>query len=105
MHGLLTGKYSNTVEFPKGDFRENIGAFRDIDVINLFQKNTELLKNRFKNHPNPVVHGVIDTLVSDSKNSCVLLGQRNKKQVEVASSLGETVSDNDRKWIKSIYRN
>jgi len=105
MHGLLTGKYSNTVEFPKGDFRENIGAFRDRDVINLFQKNAELLKNRFNNHPNPVVHGVIDTLVSDSKNSCVLLGQRNKKQVEVASSLGETVSDNDRKWIKSIYTN
>ena len=105
MHGLLTGKYSQPAEFSKGDFRKNIGAFKDESVINLFQKNAEQLREKFKDHPNPVMHGVIDTLVSDSKNSCVLLGQRNISQVEAASSLGQLMSDSDVKWVKSIYKN
>ena len=105
MHGLLTGKYSQPAEFSEGDFRKNVGAFKDESVINLFQKNAEQLREKFKDHPNPVMHGVIDTLVSDSKNSCVLLGQRNTGQVEVASSLGKIISDSDIKWVKSIYTN
>ena len=105
MHGLLTGKYSQPAKFSEGDFRKNVGAFKDESVINLFQKNAEQLREKFKDHPNPVMHGVIDTLVSDSKNSCVLLGQRNTGQVEVASSLGKIISDSDIKWVKSIYSN
>ena len=105
MPGLLTGKYSQPAEFSKGDFRKNVGAFKDESVINLFQKNAEQLREKFKDHPNPVMHGVIDTLVFDSKNSCVLLGQRNADQVEVASSLGKQISDSDIKWVKSIYTN
>ena len=105
MHGLLTGKYSQPAEFSEGDFRKNIGAFKDESVIKLFQKNAVQLREKFKDHPNPVMHGVIDTLVSDSKNSCVLLGQRNISQVEAASSLGQLMSDSDVKWVKSIYKN
>jgi aryl-alcohol dehydrogenase-like predicted oxidoreductase len=105
MHGLLTGKYTQPSEFSEGDFRKNIGAFKDESIINRFQKNAEQLREKFKDHPNPVMHGVIDTLVSDSKNSCVLLGQRNTGQVEVASSLGKIISDSDIKWVKSIYTN
>ena len=105
MHGLLTGKYSQPAEFSEGDFRKNIGAFKDESVINLFQKNEEQLREKFKDNPNPVMHGVNEKLFSDSKNSGVLLGQRNIGQVEVASSLGEPVSDSDIKWVKNIYTN
>jgi len=105
MHGMLTGKYTQPTEFPDGDFRTNIDAFKNESVINHFQKNAEKLREKFKDHPNPVMHGVIDTLVFDSKNSCVLLGQRNADQVEVASSLGKQISDSDIKWVKSIYTN
>ncbi len=103
MHGLLTGKYSQPAEFPEGDFRKNISAFKDESIINLFQKNAEQLREKFKDHPNPVMHGVIDTLISDSKNSCVLLGQRNLKQASAASSLGQPVSIDDTAWIKGLY--
>ena len=105
MHGMLTGKYTQPTEFPDGDFRTNIDAFKNESIINRFQKNAEKLREKFKDHPNPVMHGVIDTLVFDSKNSCVLLGQRNAGQVEVASSLGKQISDSDIKWVKSIYTN
>jgi hypothetical protein len=42
-------------------------------------------------------------LLYDSENSCVLLGQRNENQVEVASSLGEQLSREEVHWIKQLY--
>ena len=68
------------------------------------KKNADLLKERFANHPHPVMHGVIDTLISDSKNSCVLLGQRNVEQVEVAATLGGLLSSKDINWVKDLYQ-
>ena len=103
MHGLLTGKYSSPATFEPGDFRENIGAFKDQAVIDKIKENTELLKNRFSDHPNPVMHGVIDTLISDSKNSCVLLGQRNQLQVDVALALGDPLNKSEIDWVKKLY--
>jgi len=104
MHGLLTGKYVEPVDFPEGDFRKNIKAFQDRDIIRLFQTNAERLKTKFDKHPNPVMHGVIDTLTSDSKNSCVLLGQRNESQVETAKTLGVLIEEEKVAWVKGLYR-
>ena len=104
MHGLLTGKYSKPVTFEEGDFRENVGAFKKRTVIEKMRKNATLLKKRFNNHPHPTMHGVIDTLISDSKNSCVLLGQRNSDQVNTAKSLGVTIAEEDIVWVKSLYK-
>ena len=104
MHGLLTGKYSKPVTFEEGDFRENVDAFKKRSVVEKMRKNATLLKKRFNNHPHPTMHGVIDTLISDSKNSCVLLGQRNSDQVNTAKSLGITMSEEDVIWVKSLYR-
>ena len=104
MHGLLTGKYSKPTEFSVGDFRKNIVAFKNKDVISLFQKNAKKLKEKLYEHPHPVIHGVIDSLISDSKNSCVLLGQRNANQVAVASTLGRLISEENVSWIKNIYK-
>lgn len=104
MHGLLTGKYAQPADFPEGDFRKNISAFQDKSIISLFQKNAELLKNKFNEHSNPVMHGVIDALASDSTNSCVLLGQRNENQVEIATSLGQLIEKKNVNWIKDLYQ-
>ena len=104
MHGLLVGKYSKPTEFPEGDFRKNIDAFKDESVINLFQQNAKKLRERFEDHPNPIMHGVIDTLIADLKNGCVLLGQRNVGQVEIAATLGIPISENDTEWVKSLYK-
>ena len=41
------------------------------------------LENRFSNIDNPVLHGLINSLLIDSKTGCVLLGQRNEEQVNI----------------------
>ena len=69
------------------------------------RKNAKLIKKRFKDHPYPTMHGIVDVLISDSKNSCVLLGQRNKHQVSVAQTLGETMNKKDIEWVLSLYKN
>ena len=104
MHGLLIGKYSKPAEFPEGDFRKDIGAFKKEPVISFFQENAKKIRKKFTDHPNPVMHGVIDTLIYNLKNSCVLLGQRNVEQVEAAATLGVSVLEKDAEWIKGLYK-
>jgi hypothetical protein len=47
---------------------------------------------------------VIDALIYNLKNSCVLLGQRNAEQVKTAATLGVSISENDIEWVKSLYK-
>lgn len=104
LHGLLTGKYSKPATFGAGDFRDRTEAFKDQKIIDKMQRNSDLLKQKFHDHPEPVLHGVVDVLLSDSKNSCVLLGQRNKQQAERAITLGEILDQADIHWIKKLYK-
>lgn len=103
-HGLLSGKYSEPPSFKDGDFRTNVDDFQNQDIIDQIKNNADVLRDKFSSHPNPVMRGVIDVLLSDSKNSCVLLGQRNADQVNIASSLGNILPDEDVKMIKELYR-
>ena len=103
-HGLLTGKYKNPATFDRGDHRSGIKDFANQAIIDKMQQNKNLLEKRFANHKHPTMHGVIDALFNDSSTACVLLGQRNIKQVEVASTLGNLMSDEDSQWVKSIYK-
>ena len=103
MHGLLTGKYLEPATFDKGDFRNNVKAFKDQGIIDKIKENAHFLQERFSNHPNPVLRGIVDTLLSDSSNSCVLLGQRNVDQVNIATTLGESLSEEDANWVKQLY--
>ena len=104
MHGLLSGKYSKPAEFKSGDFRDRVQAFKDQDILDKMRENADRLNERYSDHPYPVMRGVIDTLISDSKNSCVLLGQRNTDQVHVAKTLGESMTSEDVNWVKELYR-
>jgi hypothetical protein len=65
--------------------------------------NADMLKEQFSDQPYPVIHGVIDTLISDSENSCVLLGLRNITQVETAQTLGVAMPSEDVNWVKQLY--
>jgi len=104
MHGLLTGKYMKPCTFKSGDFREGVDAFKNPVIIDKIKENANRLRERFSDHPNPVMRGVIDSLISDSQNSCVLLGQRNPSQVAVAKTLGESMSLEDVNWVKELYK-
>ena len=102
-HGLLTGKYSKPTTFETGDFRSTVKDFANQELIEKMQINKNLLETHFRNHPNAVMHGLIDSLLTDAPTGCCLLGQRNITQVEVASSLGEPLSHTDSNWVKSLY--
>tara|TARA_Y100000588_G_scaffold111098_1_gene121819 strand:- start:158 stop:805 length:648 start_codon:yes stop_codon:yes gene_type:complete len=103
-HGLLTGKYDKPVKFGDGDFRSQISDFSDEKIIKLMQKNKKLLEEKFSDHSHPVMKGIIDSLLYDAPSGCVLLGQRNVDQVNIAVTLGGILSKNDVEWIKSLYK-
>ena len=103
-HGLLTGKYKTTAVFKDGDHRSGIKDFQNKNKIKKIMLNCEKLEKKFFHYENPIMHGIVNALFFDSPTGCVLLGQRNIKQVETASSLGEILSEEDTNWVKSLYK-
>ena len=103
-NGLLTGKYSEPPIFKEGDFRLNISDFQDIDLLKKLQNNKQKLEEKFLEHPQPVLHGLLGALLTDSPTGCVLLGQRDVSQVNAAAELGETLTEKDADWVKKLYR-
>ena len=91
-HGLLTGKYKKPPKFKDGDYRKNVEAFNNQEIIDLLLMNKEKLSDRFSNHSQPVMHGLISPILEDAPTGCVLLGQRNEEQVVKASQLGGFIS-------------
>jgi aryl-alcohol dehydrogenase-like predicted oxidoreductase len=102
-NGLLTGKYDKPPVFKEGDFRLNVPEFQDKDLLIKLQDNRLKLAGKFSNHPQPVLHGLLGALLSDSPTGCVLLGQRDVVQVKAAAELGEALNDSDAAWIKNLY--
>ena len=49
------------------------------------------------------MHGIVNALFNDSPTGCVILGQRNIKQVRIASSLGGILPQEESDWIKALY--
>ena len=103
-HGLLTGKYKTTAVFKDGDHRSGVKDFQNKNKIKKIMLNCGKLEKKFPHHENPIMHGIVNALFFDSPTGCVLLGQRNIKQVETASSLGEILSEEDTNWVKSLYK-
>jgi len=103
-HGLLTGKYKSPPQFKDGDYRKNVEAFNNQEIIDLILLNKEKLNDRFSNHLQPVMHGLISPILEDAPTGCVLLGQRNEEQVVKASQLGGAISKEDAEWVKKLYK-
>ncbi len=102
-NGLLTGKYDKPPVFKEGDFRLNVPEFQDTDLLIKLQDNRLKLEEKFSDHSQPVLHGLLGALLTDSPTGCVLLGQRDVNQVNAAAELGETLSENDAAWLKRLY--
>jgi myo-inositol catabolism protein IolS len=103
-HGLLTGKYTKPAQFEDGDFRSREKGFSDMEFLQKMLDNKAKLDGRFSYCINPVMHGVVNALFSDSPTGCALLGQRNVDQVEAATTLGDLLSNEDSDWVKNLYR-
>jgi len=104
-HGLLLGKYDQPVEFGEGDFRAGIADFRNAEAIARYKRAAAAVREKFRaENAEPVLHAVIGGLLTGNPTACVLLGQRNAKQVAAASAAGEALSENDAQWVREQYR-
>jgi len=103
-HGLLLGKYDAPRTFEAGDFRSNVDDFRDAAVIERMKRAAAAMRTRFAAHPEPVLHAVTGALLTGNPTATVLLGQRNPRQVEAASRVGEGLGAEEAGWVRGVYR-
>lgn len=103
-HGLLLGKYDHPVDYGEGDFRSGVADFQDPEAIARYKRASAATRERFASHPEPVLHAVVGALLTGNPTACVLLGQRNAKQVAAAASIGEALSREDADWVRTQYR-
>ena len=103
-HGLLLGKYDQPVSYGEGDFRSNVDDFRSAEAIARYKKAASEVRKRFGNRAEPVLHAVIGALLTDNPTACVLLGQRNPKQVAAAAAVGEALTREEAEWVRGLYR-
>ena len=102
-HGLLLGKYDKPVEYGEGDMRSRVREFRDPAFLARMKSAAASMRERFSDQPEPVLHAVLGALLTGNPTACVLLGQRNAKQVEAAAKVGEALSLEDAKWVVEKY--
>ena len=103
-HGLLLGKYDAPQAFAEGDVRSNVEDFRDAAIIERMQRAAAAMRARFAGHPEPVLHAVTGALLTGNPTATVLLGQRNPRQVEAASRVGEALTPEEAAWVRGVYR-
>jgi len=102
-HGLLLGKYEQPTEFPPGDFRQNVPQFADPQALARLRRAADGARRLFPAHPHPVLHAVVDALLTGTRNACVLVGQRNPRQVAAAATLGEPLSAEQAAAVARLY--
>jgi aryl-alcohol dehydrogenase-like predicted oxidoreductase len=103
-HGLLLGKYDHPVTFEAGDFRSGVADFQDAAAIERYKAASAEMRRRFPDQPEPVVHAVVGALLAENPTACVLLGQRNPKQVAAAAAVGEALSHENADAVRGAYR-
>lgn len=103
-HGLLLGKYDAPQNFGEGDFRSNIADFRDAEVIARMKRAAAAVREKFAAHPEPVLHAVTGALLTDNPTATILLGQRNRRQVDAAAAVGDALSASEAEWVRGVYR-
>jgi len=98
-HGLLLGKYDQPHQFEEGDFRRNVAEFTDATFIERMKRASSIVGEKI-----PVLRAVTQSLLSGNPSACVLLGQRNPKQVAAAAAAGEALTAEEAAWVRAVYR-
>jgi aryl-alcohol dehydrogenase-like predicted oxidoreductase len=103
-HGLLLGRYETPQSFEAGDHRNRVPGFRDEAVLAQLRRCRQRVEERFAAHPEPVLHALVDSLLSDAPSACVLVGMRRPGHVEAAAALGSPLAADDVAWVRDLYR-
>lgn len=98
-HGLLLGKYDAPHQFEEGDFRRNVPEFLDVQFIERMKRASATVAAKM-----PVLRAVTGALLVDNPTACVLLGQRNAKQVAAAAAAGDALTKDEAEWVRRAYR-
>jgi aryl-alcohol dehydrogenase-like predicted oxidoreductase len=101
-HGLLLGKYDEPPRFEPGDMRRRVAGFGDRATLARLAANRALLEERI-DHPQPVLHALVGSLLEDSPSGSVLLGQRRPAQVDSAATLGAPLDTATATWVRRLY--
>lgn len=102
-HGVLLGKYDQPQVFEDGDLRNQVPEFSDAGRLAHFRRVAAEMGRRYPDHPQPVLHALVDALLADSPTGSVLLGQRNRAQATAAATLGEPMSVDEALAIARLY--
>ena len=97
-HGLLLGKYDAPHQFEEGDFRRNVPEFLDPKFIERMKRASSTVAEKM-----PVLRAVTGALLVDNPTACVLLGQRNPKQVAAAAAAGEVLAKEEAEFVRRAY--
>lgn len=102
--GLLLGKYTEPITFDEGDSRNRIDGFGDQEVIDLMLRARREIEARYPDHPQPLLHALVGSLLADSPAACVLVGQRNPGQVDSAAAAMDVLSEKEARWVVDLYK-
>jgi len=103
-HGLLTGKHERPPDFGEGDHRSGIPEFQNPEALAHYRRCRAELERRFSGQPEPVLHALVGALLSDTPTGCALVGLRRPEHAEAAAAAGETLSGEDARWVRDLYR-
>jgi Predicted oxidoreductases (related to aryl-alcohol dehydrogenases) len=104
-HGLLLGKYDGPQEFPVGDFRSGVPEFRDAAFVARMRQARDAVTRHFPGRQEAVLQALTGVLLAGNDTATVLLGQRNRRQVDAAAAAGgEPPSETDAAWVRKLYR-
>jgi len=104
--GLLTGKFSKTDTFPKGDLRKSDPKFQNKKFENYIET-VNKLKDLADRKNSSVTQLAIEWTISQPGITCALIGMRNKKQAEINSQVmkNQFFDENDFKEADHIIKN
>ena len=103
-HGLLLGKYDAPHQFPVGDFRSGIPQFTDAAFIARMRSARDEVTSRFPSRQEAVLNALTGALLAGNATATVLLGQRNRRQVDAAAEAGADLTEVEAQWVRKLYR-
>ena len=103
-HALLLGLFEGPVTFGEGDHRSSLPEFRDYGLISRLRACRREMERRFPDQPEPVLHGLLGAILSDSPAACALVGQRSPAHVASAAQSGDYLDPEHIQWVRRLYR-
>ena len=103
-HGLLVGGRTRPRQFSTGDHRSKRPEFLDPGLLARLQRCRETIDERLGRDSGGVVGALVGALLSDARNSGVLLGIRTEAHAETAARAGSPLLPAEAAWVRALYR-